>query len=798
MSTAASGADRGSIDMCGWRVVSRAGSILGSAVLVGCVLAGIQLGTVNPVAADSGGVSAYSWGVNTSGQLGTGDNSTYVTPADVASLPGGAGAVSISAGADSTYAVGSDGYAYAWGDNSSGQLGDPSAGASSNSPVRVQLPDSNVSAIAGGSDFALAVDDGHVYAWGDDSSGELGPESCTGTTPCEVTGLPSGASAVAAGGDASYALVGGNVYAWGGDAVGELGDGGGSGSATPVEVAPGVFGGDVVAISAGSGFAFALLSDGHLYGWGYNGAGELGTGSTVSPATPTQVALSGVTSVAAGFDNGYAIAGGTLYSWGNGYGLGNGTSVSYADTPQVVTLPGGAEPVVIAGGLWTGYATGNDGNTYSWGLNDDGQAGNNTTGGIDTSPVQVDIPGGVTPSGLAAGNNDAFAISVPFTAPLLTTFYTLQNNSYVITTDQPGATLSIASGTLPPGVTLTDDVATGSATLFGAPTCAAAGTYTFGVEADWTQGDSPISATQPFTLSVTSTTTTPPVFYSGDALTVTTNVAMTPFEINTSCSPAPSLTAKGLPQGLSVTGDGTGSWLLKGTPSMLDAGLYDVSLTAKTTLHRVVTTTTQTLAITVEAGSVFRNKTSTTILAGGTVDFSVTVVAYPTAALSMGGTPPPWVSFTDNDNNTGTLSGTAPADGGGKYHLVFTATNANGTSNQSFYLTVDQPPAITSGPSSATVAAGTKIVPAIQWTATGYPHAKFSYTVNSVPSCDPAGTLPGGLTLSASGKLTGTPALTSPGTYDITIIASNVYGGTTQTATQDFLLTVTGSGGGCD
>ena len=263
-----------------------------------------------------------------------------------------------------------------------------------------------------------------LFAWGDNSTGELGDGSTQDADTPVTVSLPAGVvpDAVAGGGGggdgipaeyAGYAIGSDKkLYAWGDNSVTPLGDGSTTptSSDTPVVVAlpSGV---TPMAISAAQGAAYAIGSDGNLYAWGDGGLDKLGDGSMTSSDTPILVSLpNGVTAkaVAAGYESAYAIGSDNkLYAWGdNTYGeLGNET-LDDSDTPVVVSLPTGVEPVTIAGGGGVGYAIGSDGNLYSWGLNADGQLGDGTTNNSDT-PVLVSMPTGVTAKAITGGG--AFA-----------------------------------------------------------------------------------------------------------------------------------------------------------------------------------------------------------------------------------------------------------------------------------------------------------------------------------------------------------------------------------------------------
>ena len=131
-----------------------------------------------------------------------------------------------------------------------------------------------------------------VYCWGGNGGGQLG-DGTTATRPTSepVSGLTS-AVAVAAGGAQTCALLAdGSVNCWGGNGSGQLGNGTTSSSLTPTTVAGG--GGSVTArdSAAGSRHTCAVRADSTVSGWGDNGNGQLGDGTTIQRLSPTEVTI---------------------------------------------------------------------------------------------------------------------------------------------------------------------------------------------------------------------------------------------------------------------------------------------------------------------------------------------------------------------------------------------------------------------------------------------------------------------------------------------------------------------------
>jgi len=253
-----------------------------------------------------------------------------------------------------------------------------------------------------------------------------------------------------------------------------------------------------------------------------------------------------------------------------------------------------------------------------------------------------------------------------------------------------------------------------------------------------------------------------------------TSAASTTFQEGTSGSfavtslgePSAQLSESGaLPGGVTFVDNGDGTASLSGTPTT--QGTYAITIDAT---NGVAPDASQSFTLTVDAPPAITSAASATFTAGSAGTFTVTSTGTPTDALSETGSLPSGVTFVDNGDGTGTLSGTPAAGTGGSYPITFGAANGvGGPASQSFTLTVDEPPSITSG-DSATFLVGTR--GSFTPTASGFP----------VPSITESGTLPAGVTFT-HGALKGTP--TQTGSYPITFTASG-----DGTASQTFTLTV--------
>lgn len=202
-------------------------------------------------------------------------------------VSGLSGVTVIAAGLRHSLALKGDGSAWSWGNNSSGQLGDYTTTART-TPVQV-AGISDGTWVAAGSDFSLAVRaGGSVAGWGLNSQGQVGDGTVTQRNwPVPVHGLNGVVSLAAGGSHALAATTDGAVWSWGANAQGQSGDGTTSANRTPPVQVPGLS--NITAVGAGDYTSYAIASDQTVWGWGDNASYELGDGSPDDRLSPVKI-----------------------------------------------------------------------------------------------------------------------------------------------------------------------------------------------------------------------------------------------------------------------------------------------------------------------------------------------------------------------------------------------------------------------------------------------------------------------------------------------------------------------------
>jgi hypothetical protein len=227
--------------------------------------------------ANTPGHKVFAIGDNVNGELGLGTRTATNTSALEITLPGAPS--HIVGGFAHTLARMADGTVWAWGDNSFGQLGQNDASlAASLSPRQVTLPVAAVAVAAtSGTSYALGSN-GKVYAWGANGGfGLLGNGSADGVAqaPIEVAGLADIVQISARDNDVVVVRRDNTVWHWGSHPADEsafvAGDPGApylGGSRSPVQVSGLPAGVPVRKVLTEQGLFAALLANGHVYTWG--------------------------------------------------------------------------------------------------------------------------------------------------------------------------------------------------------------------------------------------------------------------------------------------------------------------------------------------------------------------------------------------------------------------------------------------------------------------------------------------------------------------------------------------------
>ncbi len=372
--------------------------------------------SVTPALAQSGSGDALAWGFNLEGQLGNGTRANVNAPVSVL-LPSGTRVTDTAGGSSHSLALTTTGQVLAWGDNFAGQLGNGTF-TDSTTPVSVSLPDgTRVTAIAAGEFHSLAITStGQVYAWGENSSGQLGNGSTTNSNTPVLVSLPDGTRVTAVAGGSTFSLAAtsaGQALAWGQNDTGQLGNGMLDDSTTPVFVSLPA-GASVSAVAAGDRFGLAMTSAGGALAWGNNTFGQLGDGTNTTSRTPVFVSLptgTRLSAIAAGVRFGLAMTStGRALAWGNNtFGqLGNSTNTS-TNAPVSVSLLLGTRLSAVAAGGAHGLAVTSTGQALAWGDNTFGALGNGTNDNSNT-PVLVSLPAGTQVAALAAGGPFSLAV----------------------------------------------------------------------------------------------------------------------------------------------------------------------------------------------------------------------------------------------------------------------------------------------------------------------------------------------------------------------------------------------------
>ena len=255
-----------------------------------------------------------------------------------------------------------------------------------------------------GADNIVLMDNGEVWVWGRNGSGQLGVGNTANVlVPTKVTAL-NGINIVDVQLSKSYYYNSqnhtlfladdGSLYACGHNSGGQLGIGNTTNQSTPQLLSKSDWS-KIYAMGTNAGFSAGIDTSGDLYMWGYNARGQLGIGSTTDQSTPQLVnAFGGVPvskfSGAHGFGTTFIHYGssmcllstGAVYTWGhnNEGNLGTGNTTQY-NTPQHISgLGTDNQDILMAHSAYgVSYVIKDDQSIVASGYNNRGQLGDGTT-----------------------------------------------------------------------------------------------------------------------------------------------------------------------------------------------------------------------------------------------------------------------------------------------------------------------------------------------------------------------------------------------------------------------------------
>ena len=333
----------------------------------------------------------WVWGSNSRGGLGNNTVVNISTP--VTTFAGGANwkqinGTTVGGGSfdnTSMMAIKTDGTLWGWGSNSYGQLGNNTFSGDRSLPNTTFVGGTNWKQVSVSRATGAIKTDGTLWVWGNNGNAQLGNNTINSSV-VPITTFAGGTNwkQVSCGYFHTLAIkTDGTLWTWGRNAYGELGNNITITRSTPVTT---FAGGNNWKQCYGSRYASsAIKTDGTLWTWGYAAIGQLGNNSGTNALTPVTTFLGGSNwkLLSVGGSNAQHNAAiktdGTLWVWGqnNNGQLGiNNTNVSYI--PRT-TFAGGTNWKQVSCNFGTTVAIKTDGTLWTWGRNQFGGLGDNTT-----------------------------------------------------------------------------------------------------------------------------------------------------------------------------------------------------------------------------------------------------------------------------------------------------------------------------------------------------------------------------------------------------------------------------------
>jgi len=229
---------------------------------------------------------------------------------------------------------------WACGQNTQGQFGNS---ANSNayvcSPVQVGGDETDWEVVISTDQSTMAVKNGLLFCWGDQVQIPDGTNTSR-NSPVQIGSLTDWSSEFKKldGGEEQAIAVktDGTLWGWGGNGTGAIGDGSTTKRTSPVQIGSLT---DWDIIACGERSSGGIKTDNTIWTWGSNGKGELGLGDTTNRSSPVQIGtLTDWADIAMNASGGAAVkTDGTLWQWGNEETVGDSVNVNRSSPVQIGT-----------------------------------------------------------------------------------------------------------------------------------------------------------------------------------------------------------------------------------------------------------------------------------------------------------------------------------------------------------------------------------------------------------------------------------------------------------------------------
>uniref|UniRef100_A0A8C7L2E4 HECT and RLD domain containing E3 ubiquitin protein ligase 3 n=1 Tax=Oncorhynchus kisutch TaxID=8019 RepID=A0A8C7L2E4_ONCKI len=348
------------------------------------------------------------WGSTVEGQLGIGGAGDPVYEPRSCQAFNGRGLKEVACGGRHSLFLLRDGRVYTCGSNRCGQLGHDKPGDSPE--LVVALDTQKIGVVSCGQAHSMALNEqGQVFAWGAGGGGQLGLGTAEETVPiprlikklCEHR-----ISQIMCGNKHCIALSkDGQLFTWGQNSSGQLGLGKGEPSTLSPQPLKSLSGIPLAQITAGGDHSFALSLSGAVFGWGKNGAGQLGLNDKQDRSVPCHIKFlrsQKVVYISCGDEHTAALTkDGGLFTFGDGSRgqLGHDSTNNEPLPRQVQELMGSEVSQIACGRHHTLAFVPSSGLVYAFGCNTNGQLGTGIRGDIKSPlPVKSSLTGRLTGS----------------------------------------------------------------------------------------------------------------------------------------------------------------------------------------------------------------------------------------------------------------------------------------------------------------------------------------------------------------------------------------------------------------